>query len=168
MKERLKCPKEIIERLICEYSPSMLRVCRCYLKEESAAEDAVQDVFLKICRTWPGFDNRNSERAWIRQVTVNRCRDILRSGWLRKVTLVDSYPEYSAAGEEKEEGALVQQIEGLKPAYRQTVILYYYQDLSIHEIAQIQHTADSTVYTRLYRARQTLQAALKTVSCEEW
>lgn len=151
-----------------EYGIAVLRVCFCYLKDKGRAEDAVQDVFFKIWQAWPGFDNKTSEKAWIMRVTVNRCHDILRSGWLRKVTLVDRAPEYTDEQTVSEEGALFHEIQELKPVYREVVILYYYQQLTIHQIAQIQHISDSTVYTRLYRARQTLESALQKVSCEEW
>lgn len=169
MKQKTGCTTEEMERLVDQYGTSMLRVCCGYLKNISLAQDAVQDSFLKIYKAWPGFEDAAHERAWVMRVTINVCRDMLRSSWNSRVTLVEQYPEIPGQTQQPQEGGrLLQEIQKLRPKYREVILLYYYQELQVREIAQILKTSRSAVSMRLVRARDTLEKALCTVSSDEW
>ena len=162
------CPGMEMERLVYQYGTSMLRTCCCYLRDESAAQDAVQDSFVKICRAYPGFEDPAREKAWVMRVTVNTCRDALRSPWLHRVTLVDQYPPTAADPDTPiEYGQLFSEIQKLRPKLREVVLLRYYHDFSVKEIAQMLHLTSSAVSMRLARAESALQTALNGVPLEE-
>lgn len=168
MMTQTACTGREMERLVHQYGNSMMRTCCCYLRDESAAQDAVQDSFVKICRAWPGFEDPSREKAWVMRVTVNTCRDALRSPWLRRVTLVDQYPPMAADPDTpKESGQLFSEIQKLRPKLREVVLLRYYHDFSIKEIAQMLHLTSSAVSMRLARAEAALQTALNGVPLEE-
>lgn len=161
MEHATGCLPEVLERLVDEYGTTMLRTCCVYLADEDKARDAVQDAFLKIYRAWPGFDNPNTEKAWIMRVTVNVCKDTLRNAWNRKVTLIEEYPDIAAPQTgESDCGELYEQIMALAPKYRQVILLYYYQELKIKEIAHVLGVTQSTVGVRLKRARKQLEQRL--------
>lgn len=166
MEHAVGCPAEVLERLMEEYGTAMLRTCCMYLADEDKAGDAVQDAFLKIYRAWPGFDNPTSEKAWVMRVTVNVCKDALRNAWNRRVTLVEEYPEIAAPQESCSDSEnLYAQIMDLPPKYRQVILLYYYQELKIKEIARILGVTQSTVGVRLQRARKQLEQRLNCSAC---
>lgn len=76
-----------IERLINVYGEDVLRTSYMYLKDRQRAEDAFQEVFLKIYRKYDSFKGNSSEKTWIISITINVCKDLLRSSWLKRVFL---------------------------------------------------------------------------------
>ena len=151
-----------MERLVAEYGSSMLRMCCAYLGDVHLADDAVQDAYIKIYRSWRQFDSPAAERAWVMRVAVNVCKDILRSAWRRKVSLVEEYPEIPGEPDRpKEDNVLLEEIMALKPKYRQVILLHYYQGFSVNEIARILSAPQSTVSVRLRRARAMLAERLE-------
>lgn len=163
-----KCTEQELERLMDQYGTDMLRLCCSYLSDRSLAEDAVQDAFLKIYKAWPGFETQEGEKSWIMKVTVNVCKDQLRSAWKRKVTLVEEYPEMPAGQQPaKEQGLLYRAVQALKPRYKEVILLHYYQQLRVSEISKILGAPQSTVSVRLSRARRELEKALVLAPAEE-
>lgn len=160
-----------MERLVETYGTAMLRMCCVYLGDEQLALDAVQDAYIKIYRAWRSFDSAAAEKAWVMRVVINVCKDYLRSAWKRRVFLVDEYPEIAApqTGNAKtaEEGRLYQEILALKPKYKQVILLHYYEDLSVNEIAQVLHAPQSTISVRLRRAKQILKDRLEGIPHED-
>ena len=93
MVEQPVCESTEMERLVDVYGTGMLRMCCMYLGDVHLAQDAVQDAFIKIYRAWRPIENPSAEKAWVMRITVNVCKDYLRSAWKRKVNLVEQYPE---------------------------------------------------------------------------
>ena len=158
-----------MERLVEQYGTAMLRMCCMYLNDEHLANDAVQDSYIKIYRAWRPFDSPAAEKAWVMRITINVCKDYLRSAWKRRVHLVEQYPELEAPADApgSERGRLVQEIQALKPKYKQVILLHYYQDLSVNEIARILGAPQSTISVRLRRAKAMLQKRLEGIPCED-
>lgn len=157
------CPTSEMERMVDQYGTGMLRMCCVYLGDQHLAQDAVQDSFIKIYRAWHPMDGPAAEKAWVMRVTVNVCKDYLRSAWKRKVNLVEQYPELPASEDppKNEEGRLLAEIMALKPKYREVVLLHYYQQLRVNEIAEVLGAPQSTVSIRLRRAREALRKRLE-------
>ena len=127
-----------MERLVDEYGTSMLRMCTMYLGDVHLAQDAVQDSFVKIYRAFKPIEEKTAEKAWVMRITVNVCKDYLRSSWKRRVNLVEEYPQLPAEqSPSREEGRLIQEIRTLKPKYREVILLHYYQQLKVNEIAEV-------------------------------
>lgn len=155
-----ECPD--MERLVAQYGSMLLRMCCAYLGDVHSADDAVQDTYIKIYRSWRSFDSPAAEKAWVVRIAVNVCKDHLRNAWRRKVTLVEEYPELPAPPDPTSEGTvLLEEIMALKPKYRQVILLHYYQQFSVNEIARILSAPQSTVSVRLRRARAMLAQRLE-------
>lgn len=162
------CPAMVLERLMNEYGTTMLQVCFRYLKDRDLAQDAVQEAFLRIYRCWPQ-QGPEFEKAWILCITVNVCRDQLRSAWQKRVVLVEEYPSLTNSEEQEwEEGGLFHAVCALKPIYREVILLRYYKELSVKEISAILGIRTSSVSMRLKRAMGELRKMLCMVPSEEW
>jgi RNA polymerase sigma-70 factor (ECF subfamily) len=160
-----------------EYGTKVLHLAYYYLKDRHLAEDVAQEVFIKAYRNWAAFRGESSAYTWLYKITVNLCRDKARSAWWRRLVPTEDPRDGGAAGAEAltppEEGpeeaalradqreALLQHVMSLSEAYREVIVLFYYQDLSTVEIAEITSQNENTVKTRLFRARGLLKQMLE-------
>ena len=150
-------------RIVEMYQTSLLRMCSAQLQDSVLAEDAVQETFIKIYRSLPSFKKESGEKAWIMKIAVNTCRDMRRSKWFRYVdrrVTPDSLPDEQATIEETDD-ELTSAILNLSQKLREVVMLFYYQDMKLNEIAEILAIPVSTVASRLSRARKKLKDALE-------
>lgn len=142
--------------LFDQYHNMVYRLAFSYTKSAQDAEDVVQTVFLKLldgkAPPQPG-----KERAWLCQVTVNACKDLLRSSWRRKSEPLDETIPFV----QEEESALFAAVMALPAKYRVVVHLHYYEGYAVREIAAFLHTSPSAVSMRLHRARKLLRSSLK-------
>ena len=146
--------KEIYER----QGKRVYCIAMLYLKNKEDAEDAVQNVFIKLLDKPRSFESLEHEKAWFIMVTKNYCKDVLKSSWFRKVDL-GTLPEL--VQEDKEEGELLIHIYSLGKKYREVVYLYYYEEYSVKEIARMLHRKESTIQTQLATARKKLRIKLE-------
>ncbi len=144
---------EIIMR---RQADSVLRLACAYLKCLAEAEDAAQEVFLKLYRTDISFDTQRDERAWLLKVTANLCKNRLRSPWFAKRADGD-IPEDTAAELPCEEQSALAAVLRLPEKYRTPVHLFYCEEYSVKEISEITGIKESTVRTRLQRGRELLR-----------
>ena len=143
-----------LETLFRKHRNDVYRLALSYTRSVQEAEDVCQGVFLKLmeCPAEPG-----KERAWLMQVTVNQCRNLLRSAWWRNTAALDesiSVPAY-------EYNDVYRAVMELKPKYRVVVFLRYYEELTTKEIARLLHITPTAVTTRIARARDMLRDTLK-------
>lgn len=119
------------------------------LRNKSDAQDVTQNVFLKLIEKLHNFKNENHEKAFLIRVTLNLCKDRLRlKHFWREVPLSDNL-SYSS----KENNELLMSVMKLPIKYRSVLILFYYNDYSIAEIAKITGRRPATVGSQLQRAR---------------
>lgn len=147
---------EYIERMLDCYSTKLIKLAFTYVKSLSDAEDIVQEVFISLIKKDNPFESEEHEKAWLYRVTINRCKNHLKSSWIRlQVPLLDdlSYlPE--------EESEILSMVLQLPTKYRSVIHLYYYENYSINEIAKILEKNPATIGTRLSRGRNLLKLKL--------
>ena len=150
--------------LVKKYIDMVFRVALNYLKNRADAEDICQDVFLKLLQQKKPFDSEEHLRSWLIRVTINACKNILRSPWHRREPLEDHVPvlEFTKDGR----GDLYYAVMELPVQYRIPLYLYYYEGYSTGEIGEILSLPKNTVCTRLHRARQLLRNQLEEVTNE--
>lgn len=154
-------PEQRLESWIHEYGTSILRTCFICLSDAKEAEDAMQETFLKAWRAMDQFEHRNgaSEKTWLVRIAMNVCRDMRRTRWFRHIDMsraLDELPE-GITTVEPEDSAMLLDIMRLPEKYRQPIMLYYYQNLSLSETAEMLNLSKSTVYNRLEKAKQLLR-----------
>ena len=154
---------QTIERLITQHQTSLLRLCYVQLQDQALAEDAVQETFLKAYKGFDSFRGDSSEKTWLTRIAVNTCRDFQRGGWFkhtdRRVT-PDMLP-VGTVQPDTEDLDLSLAVMKLPRKMREAILLYYYQDMSTEEIAEILGIAQSSVSNRLRRGREKLRKLLE-------
>lgn len=147
-----------VESLFHLYKDDVYRLALSYTRSTQEAEDVCQTVFLKLMEQTaicPG-----KERAWLLQVTANQCRNLLRSYWWKATQALDDTLPAPANGNREVFYAVM----ALPPKYRVVIYLHYYEQYTTKEIASLLKLRQTTVTTRLSRARQMLKAQLMEVS----
>ena len=155
--------------LVNTYQLPLLRMCCLRLGDAELAKDAVQETFLKAYKALPSFRGECSLQSWLMRIAINTCRDMQRSWWHRHVNRKVIPEEMNAACEPVSDDAITvsQAIAALPVKLREVVLLYYYQNMQLDEIAQTLTISPSSVSGRLKRARNKLRIALKGVYFDE-
>lgn len=154
--------EEEARRAIGLYGDTVRRICMVHLKNYADTEDVFQTVFLKYVLHSAPFDSDEHEKAWIIRVTINACRDLLKSFFHSRTVPLDSLIE--KPGEIPEDHReILKAVLSLPAKYKDAVYLYYFEGYSASEIASILKKNVNTVYTLLNRARHLLKNRLEEV-----
>jgi len=145
------------------YQNMVYRTALHALGSPQDADDAVQEVFLRLFKCREAFDGEEHLRRWLLRVTVNRCRDMLRSPWRKRRAALEEVLE-APVFDQPSQAALYREVMALPEKYRTVLNLFYYEELSAKEIGGLLGVGTSTVTTRLARARQKLKERLG----EDW
>ncbi|HEY2323005.1 MAG TPA: RNA polymerase sigma factor [Thermoanaerobaculia bacterium] len=151
------------------YSGRIYNFALRFLKNSEAAEDATQEVFVKMIRHASQFQGDAKLSTWLFSITANWCRDFLRKADNKSkesddvlVTLpapAEQAPDRNLEQRENEE-RIQRALKALTPEQREAILLSRYQGLSYAEIAQISGCSEGAVKTRVFRAMETLKKAL--------
>lgn len=149
-----------------EYGEMLYRIAFVFLGNPDDTEDILQEVFMTLLYNSPEFKTKEHEKAWLIRITQNKCINFLKSS-SRKTLPFDEMqlPTYSENHEEKID--VVKNILSLPPKYKTAVILHYYNDYSVEEIAKTLKIGKSAVKMRLKRAREILKIELEDYNYEE-
>ena len=166
--------KEILEYLMKRFGDKVLKLSYYYVRDRHQAEDIAQDVFCKVYEKLDSFRGGSSYYTWIYKITVNKCRDYLASSSFKRLlpwgNLSGMYNQKRLTDtnrllERVEGGELFSKVMDLPTKYRMVVVLYYFEGMTTVEIATVLSLKESTVRTRLCRAREMLK---KTLAGEEY
>ncbi len=159
--------EEAKEERLCSlmerYEKSLLRMCCVYLRDTSAAEDAVQESFLRAYRSMDDFRGESSEKTWLYSIAMNVCRDMRRAAWYRYVDKridFDRLPQAVAPVSEVSI-ALMTEVMRLPRKNMEAVWLYYYENLNLREVGALLGVTPASVGYRLDKAKKLLRRALK-------
>jgi RNA polymerase sigma-70 factor (ECF subfamily) len=173
VKERLAASPEDefyqLEEWMQLYGTDVINMAYSYVKNYHQAQDIAQDVFLKAFQKRDTFRGDSSVKTWLLSITVNRCKDFLRSWSVRHEVKDEKIltRELSSNSTEDEVIARLERdsvwkiIVELPPKYREVVVLYYLRGFSGQEIAQVLNTSEQNVRTRLHRGRAMLKKLLE-------
>ena len=146
-----------------KYATDVLRMCYFYLADRQKAEDVCQDVFVRLITTNPDLQE-GREKSWLLKVAMNRCRDLWRGAWLKRVVLGSPMYELTPAPDEygkmAEEQAMMSAINQLPAMFREVILLHYYQGYGIAEISDMMDLPEGTISSRLSRGRKKLETIL--------
>ncbi len=162
-------PAYDIETLIRQYGNDVLRTAFMYVRDSNLAEDIFQEVFIKVNQKLSTFEGNSSIKTWIIRITINTCKDHLKSAWNRRVIPMMDYQEDMVVSEmdyddveKKDTRELVRKtVLSLPAKYKDIVICVYFQDMSIAEAANTLNIAEGTAKSRLSRARHKLKSILE-------
>jgi len=130
-----------------------------HLKSYTDTEDIFQTVFLKYVLSSAAFENEEHEKAWFIRVTINACKDLLKSFFRsRTVSLEEVLPQEAGVTDDHRE--VLEAVLALPPKYRNVVYLHYYEGYTAAEIGKLLGKNENTVYTLLSRAKGQLRDTL--------
>ena len=118
--------EEEANRAIERYADTVRRICMVHLKNYSDTEDIFQTVFLKYVLYPEPFESEEHEKAWIIRVTINACKDLLKSFFRSRTTSLDTLKE-TAQVPDTEHSELLDAVLSLPEKYKNVVYLYYYE-----------------------------------------
>ncbi|MBQ4075627.1 MAG: RNA polymerase sigma factor [Clostridia bacterium] len=154
----------VFEELYEKYANDVLRVSYFYLGDRQQAEDVTQDVFVRLLTNSPDLVP-GREKAWLLKVALNRCRDLWRAAWVKRVVLGSPAMELTPAPDQMEDRLerqeLLAAIHRLPTDFRDVILLHYYQGYGIAEIAEMLKVPEGTISSRLSRGRKKLEDILK-------
>jgi RNA polymerase sigma-70 factor (ECF subfamily) len=159
---------QAFELLLARYERRLYRLCLSLLREPAQAEDAAQESFVRIWKALPSYDGRASLSTWSYTIARNRCLTALQR---RRDAETLSDPEVAveaeaaasvAATDPDDRGQLLRElVDGLPERYRRTLMLFYYEERSVPEVATMLGIPEGTVKTNLFRARGLLLGSLE-------
>lgn len=158
---------------IDRYGDMLFKLSLLRLQNLQDAEDVVQEVFYQYLKRQEPFESEEHEKAWLLKVTLNACRKMWGSAWRRHHSGCELEEYFTGTLEadpaDLEEDVLDREdrsrvlaaVLALPAKYRDVIHLFYYQELSVQEIAKITGSGVSTVTSQLTRARDLLRRSLK-------
>ena len=169
--------EDAIEALVRQYETGVFKLALSICNDVSEAYEITQETFIAVLRSLPGYQERKSFKAWLYTITINTARSHLRKRRLTeklKTTLTtlfqveaqkSSTPEETVIQNEKE-AVLWQALNSLDERHRIVVVLRYFHELSISEIAEIISINEGTIHSRLHTARERLKNSLELLNGE--
>ena len=148
------------EQIVRTYADMVYRIAYRYVKNSMDTDDVFSEVFLAYFKKQRTFESEEHRKAWLIRVTINCAKDLLEQRsqlqQLHEETISDQ-----TASKTDTYLDLYSAIEQLRPEYREVIKLYYLEDLSVKQIAQVLDKNENTVKTQLSRARETLKTILE-------
>lgn len=149
-----------VNRAIELYSNTIRRLCMIHSKNYADTEDIFQTVFLKYVLSSVSFESEEHEKAWFIRVTINACKDLLKSFFRNHTVSLDEIINQPADLPD-DNREVFEAVLSLPQKYRQVVYLHYYEGYTAVEIGEILGKNVNTVYTLLTRSRQLLRKKLE-------
>lgn len=154
-----------LESLMRTYGNDVLRTAYMYIKDVHAAEDIFQEVFIKVNAKLETFREESSIKTWLIRITINTCKDYIKSAYQRKMVPMEEFMEESITAEdeyekvEKEEtiATIREAVMQLPNHYREVILCVYYQELTMEQTAKVLDLPVGTIKSRLARAKQKLK-----------
>ena len=148
-----------VNRVVEQYADMVRRLCMLHLKNAADTEDIFQNVFLKyVLRSMP-FESEAHEKAWFIRVTINACKDLLKSFFRSRTVSLDEVVQLPAETP-PDHREVLEAVLSLPPKYKDVVYLHYYEGYTAPEISRMLGKNVNTVYTRLNRSKQLLREKL--------
>ena len=142
-----------IESKIQKYSNIIYRLALSMLKNVDDSEDVYQEVIIKYCKHYEELKGEEHEKAWLIRVTINQCNSLLRLSWFKNRSELDEDIPHI----DKVKDDVYYAVASLPLKYRTVIHLFYYEEYKISEIAEILNEKESTIKSKLKRAREILK-----------
>lgn len=153
-----------MEDVVRRYADTVYRLAVLNTNNKVEADDVFQEVFLKLLRYRESITSEEHLKAWLIRVTINQCRSLMSTAWnKRKVSMeamgTESFEE-PVAPETEDYSDVTEAVMELPDNYREAIHLFYYEEMSIKEIAIALDAKEPTIKTLLSRGRQMLKEKL--------
>ena len=152
------CTEDVINR----YQDTVYRIAFTFCRNNSDAQDITQEVFFRYLKKTPVLAGEEHLKAWLIKITANVSKSLLHSTWRKKTVPLSELEPFCP--DEPTGMDTYHAVMSLPEKYRSVIMLYYFDDYSIKEVAHILRRTETAVQTQLQRARAMLKTKLK----EDW
>lgn len=160
--------EKVIAQLMEDYGLELKRIAYLYINDLTECEDIIQEVFINCYHQLENFRFESNIKTWLIRITINKCKDYHRLWRVKKLI----YSPFSSSEkndtsaeehylEEETSSEILSKIAMLSPKYKEVLILYYYQEMTMQEISDVLSIGINTVKSRLLRGKRTLQTQLE-------
>jgi RNA polymerase sigma-70 factor (ECF subfamily) len=150
------------EELLARYGDRLLRLCYLIVKDQNAAEDILQEIFIQIYKKVSSYRGNSSFYTWVYKIAINLCRNYIRR--TDNYFQIDNDDDIEAFDDVELEtidniyrGRIKDIVFAMPELYREVIILFYYEDLPVKQICTILDEAENTIKSRLHRGRLILR-----------
>ena len=154
-------------RIVDLFYEDIMKISFAICKDIYDAEDIAQTTFIKLLNHSGDFDDDYHVKRWLIKVAVNECRILWKSPWKSKVDYFIPEKSVQSKGRNDEEELVSEAVGSLKKKYREVVHLFYYEEYSAKEIAEILDIKENAVFKRLQRVREIIKKYLLDKSSRE-
>ena len=155
--------RQPVQKLIEQYQNNLYAAAFNICQNQMDAEDVVQETFVQYYATKKEFENEQHIRAWLLRIAINKAKNCCRTFWKKNKCTLEDYME-TLPFPDSQSRSLFEEVMNLPDKYRIVIHLFYYEDYTVREIAEILKLSESNVKVRLSRGRTLLRETLK----EEW
>ncbi|MGG0123384.1 sigma-70 family RNA polymerase sigma factor [Bacillus paranthracis] len=162
--------EDLIDEIMNKYGQEVLQLVYSYVNNKEVAEDLTQDIFVKCYKSLHTYKGNSNLKTWLWRIAINHCKDYLKSWYNKKVIVTEDDFTYTESQKESVEQIVIQSAEDSRLAsavmnlpikYREVIYLFYYEELSIKEIAIVIDVKENTIKTRLKKAKELLKKGLE-------
>ncbi|MEF7659534.1 sigma-70 family RNA polymerase sigma factor [Bacillus thuringiensis] len=162
--------EDLIDEIMNKYGQEVLQLVYSYVNNKEVAEDLTQDIFMKCYKSLHTYKGNSNLKTWLWRIAINHCKDYLKSWYNKKVVVTEDDFTYMESQKESVEKTVIQNAEDRELAsavmnlpikYREVIYLFYYEELSIKEIATVIEVKENTIKTRLKKAKELLKEGLE-------
>lgn len=162
--------ENLIDEIMNKYGQEVLQLVYSYVNNKEVAEDLTQDIFVKCYKSLHTYKGNSNLKTWLWRIAINHCKDYLKSWYNKKVIVTEDDFTYMESQKESVEQIVIQSAEDSRLAsavmnlpikYREVIYLFYYEELSIKEIAIVIDVKENTIKTRLKKAKELLKKGLE-------
>ena len=154
--------REIFINSINENRLKMYKTAIAILKNEDDANDAIQDALYSAYKNYDSLKEKSYFTTWIIRILINKCYDIINKN--KKIAYIDDSITENTTGVEDNyevESSLEWVLNKIDKDLKEIVVLYYYDELPVGDIAEILEIPQGTVKSRLSRAREQIREIMK-------
>ena len=159
---------EILSQLMEDYATDLKRIAFLYVNDIAECEDIIQEVFISCYQKLSDFRHECSYKTWLIRITINKCKDYKKRWNIKKLIykpIISSVFTAPSAEEQfindQTSKSMIEQIAKLPTKYKEVIILYYYQQMTMAEISEILNVNINTIKSRLLRGKKILQNRLE-------
>lgn len=152
--------REDYTRFVNLFIDDVKRVAFASCRNDSDADDITQNVFVKLLKYRGEFQDDEHVKRWLIRVTVNECNSFFRSPWKKRVDYFVPEDIPMESTDFYGDSHVMEVLNSINRRYREMVILYYYEEYSVSEIAEILGISEAAVLKRLQRTRETVKKCL--------
>ena len=143
------------------YKDTIYRIAYTYVHNHQDSEDVLQEVFIKYLNSNDLFESLDNEKYWLIRVTTNICKNKVTSFWNKKIIINENVIDVAQNKDETEKARIYSILTNLPNKYKDPLVLYYYEDFKIEEIAKILKKTTSCIKKRLERGRQMIKKEIE-------